>query len=1779
MILQSGLVNYLTWAIKTYAVKPGGSVPVHSSISFDLTVTSLYTPLLAGARVELLAEDAAAQSLLTALQRQKGRSLVKITPAHLELLSQQLSPDEVADMTDVYVIGGENLLAEKIRLWREFAPATRLINEYGPTETVVGCCVYEVQPRDPRNGSVPIGRPIANTQLYILDEKLQPVKLGETGELYIGGAGVARGYWNRPELTAERFVRDPFSATTDARMYKSGDLARYRPDGIMEYIGRADNQVKVRGYRIELGEIETALASYPGVQSCAVLAREDEPGNKQLVGYVSPVKNESLVVEDLRGFLEKSLPVYMVPAHFVVLDSLPLTPNGKVDRKGLPAPAIKSVAPAAPADAPRTKTEKALAAIWCELLKVESVGLNDSFFDIGGHSLMAFKAMSRIRDEFGVDLPVQDLFDNPSIAELSKLLADSDESVEVMQRIQRRTGDGSLPLSAGQEQLWYLNLLAPGSPVYNVVDLVDLGPTYNAEALKKAVRELVRRHETLRTQFPLVDGRLAQVIVPTLEIEIGEFDASSLPEAEREVELSRAIEAQTCKPFDLTQAPLLRTTVIHRSPKEHKLLVVIHHIIADEWGMGLVHKELTQLYKDYSRGRVSSLPELPIQFADFACWHRNLMEGNALRDQLDYWKKELAGAQSVLELPSDKPRPAIQSFRGASECVQLPKSVLEPLKSLGRKEQATLFMTLLASFMALLHRYTGQEDLLVGTPISLRTLGETENLIGYFLNTLPIRAQFKDGLSFRSLLHQVRERALGAYAHPDLPFNQLVAELSPERDLSRTPLFQVLFILHDPDGVSEVSNVSGRKQLDTGTSKFDLTFDLSETSSGLDVSIEYSTDLFDRSTIQRICRHFGNLLQAIGSNPDTSIAKLALLSEEERRDTLYTWNDTAFEYPKDVPLAQLVEQQVARTPNATAVVHGDQQLTFTQLNARANQLAHELRKLGAAPDRLVGVFVERSTDLVVALLAIVKTGAAYLPLDPLFPADRLGYMLEDSGAPLLVTQQSLQKEMPPYAGSVLVLEDKAWQTNPDHDIEVAVGSDNLAYLLYTSGSTGKPKGVQIPRVALTNFLWSMRASLELNENDRLLAVTTISFDIAGLEIWLPLLVGAQLVVASREQATDGTALRTLFEKHGITFMQATPVTWRLLFESGWNGKHDMQAVCGGEAMPPEIAVQLAPAVKRLWNLYGPTETTIWSTEFIVSDGRQPILIGRPIANTQCYILDAQLEPVPVGVTGELYIGGDGLAVGYLHRPELTSEKFVDDPFREGNTKMYRTGDLARYKADGNIECLGRVDHQVKIRGYRIELGEIEAVLKGLPEIKQAVVIVREDTPGDKRLVAYYTAESAEGASIGAEQFRANLSSSLPEYMIPVAYVRMEVMPLTPNGKMDRKALPAPETDAFSTRAYEPPLGEVETKLAGVWAEVLKLDRVGRNDNFFDLGGHSLLAVQLMLKLQEIIPGEALPLRAVLEAPTVERFAAWLVHRGENTAQIVVRMRTGSSARLPFFCVHGAGGNVLSLRALCMALPADLPVYVLQAKGLDGSKPLESVEESARFYVDEIRKVQPHGPYQLAGMSYGSLVAFEMARVFEQAGEPVGSLFLIDCMNPGFAKYIPKMELAWRFVTFSFTRFGWHSRRMLSLKPGEWLDYVRGPFTALSKYLKSLAAGEANLENKGLRVDVDWEKIQSVKGTQLGEILERVGRASRLAGAKFVPGHYNGSAVVVRSSEQWPTPYHDDFLGWKPVVHGGIEQLEVSGDHESMFEDPDVKEVADCIDERLRKAAAKREEAA
>ena len=1172
----------------------------------------------------------------------------------------------------------------------------------------------------------------------------------------------------------------------------------------------------------------------------------DETGIDRLVAYY--VSEKPLTVAEVRAHLAKGLPDYMLPTYYVWLETLPLTPNGKVDRKALPVPKYE---PTHDFVRPHTEIEKALALVWTQLLKVDNIGIHDRFFDLGGNSLLAIRAVSRIRDVFGVDVPIQTLFKNSTIAGLAKVL-NASKSSGTVQRIERRKLSPTAPLSFAQEQLWFLDQLTPDSPVYNMGDIVEIFGKYNAGAMRRAIKELLRRHEILRTVFSDNGGQGEQVILPEADVVLADLDLSSLSGQERECQWMRLVDEQGRKPFNLSHAPLFRATIVHLSAREHRLLLTTHHILADEWSMEVVHQELKRLYDAFSEGVPSPLPELPIQYADFACWQRNWLRGELRESQAAYWKEELAGARFVLELPTDKPRPSTPSFRGAMESFELTAKLLEQLKTLGREQQATLFMILEAAFAALLHRYAGQDDIVVGTPISGRTHSETENLIGLFLNTVLLRAKFSERQSFLSLLQQIRERALGAYAHPDLPFGHLVGELAPHRDASRTPLFQVMFILHNSEGVSQVSKASGNKELGTGTSKFDLTLILSENEKGLDGLIEYSTDLFEAATIRRLTACYTRLLEAIVTNPDRKISDLPIFTDAERQQLLVGWNNTAEVYPeRSLCLHQWIEQQARKTPGQVAVEFDSQQLTYGELDRRANQLAHYLRKLGVGPDVLVGVLVDRSLEMMVGLLGILKAGGAYVPLDAAFPESRIVHMVEDSRMSVLLSHCGLEATLTARPASVVRLDSDWEEISRESDNSEglpAAGSQNLAYVLYTSGSTGKPKGVEIPHGAIVNFLHSMRREPGLEASDILLAVTTLSFDIAGLELFLPLVTGAKVVIASRDDAHDPVQLVKLIENCGCSVMQATPATWRALIQEGWSGSPNLKVLCGGEALLRDLAEDLLSRCSELWNMYGPTETTVWSAIHKVTSATGSVPIGKPIANTQLYVLNAQRALVPEGVIGELYIGGDGLARGYLHRAELTSERFVPSPFVR-NGRLYRTGDMARWLPGGVVECLGRIDNQVKIRGFRIELGEIETILSENPAVKNCVVAAREDVLGDRRLVAYVVWQP--GAERSIEGLRKELRKKLPEYMVPALFVSQNEIPLLPNGKVARAALPPPSDGqlAAPADAFIAPEDETEQKIAAIWREALGITRAGRDDNFFDLGGDSFRLIRARSALQ------------------------------------------------------------------------------------------------------------------------------------------------------------------------------------------------------------------------------------------------------------------------------------------------------------------------------------------
>ncbi|HLO85983.1 MAG TPA: amino acid adenylation domain-containing protein [Nostocaceae cyanobacterium] len=1503
LITHTGLVNYLHWCTQAYQVKEGSGTIVHSSLAFDLTITSLFSPLLVGCAVELLPEHQAIDALGNTLSQRNNLSLVKITPAHLELLNQQLSPHQAPNRTRTMVIGGENLTAQHIAFWRDFAPDTALVNEYGPTETVVGCCIYQVPAGQHHSGSIPIGQPIANTQLYILDQYGQPVPIGVAGELHIGGVGVARGYLNRPDLNAEKFILNPFSDQPGARLYKTGDLARYRADGIIEYLGRLDHQVKIRGFRIELGEIEAVLSQHPQIQEVVVLADEDVLNNKRLVAYLVAKEQPAPSNSEIRNFLKEKLPEYMIPSAFVLLEELPLTPNGKVDRRALPAPEGE-VSQEQNLVLPRTPDEEVIANIFAVVLGLQKVGIYNNFFELGGHSLLATQVISRLRKAFQVEVPLRTLFIAPTVAQLAQALSELRQTssglvVPQIKPFSRNTE--TLPLSWAQERLWFLDQLEGQSSTYNIPAALEITGQLNVAVLEQALNQLIQRHEVLRTSFLMVDGYPVQAIAPTLTVKIPVVDLRELQNTQQAVEIQRQISESALHPFDLATAPLLRLTILKLGENSHLLLVTIHHIISDGWSMGILVKELSNLYLNLSSAISSPLPELPIQYADFTQWQRQYLS-REIETQINYWKQHLAGAPALLELPTDRIRPHVATGRGNTISFELSTELTQQLTHLSRQAGATLFMTLQTAFVILLSRLSSQDDINIGIPIANRNRHEIEPLIGFFVNTLVLRTHIQGNPSFSQLLTQVRQVALAAYAHQDVPFEQVVEALQPERNLSYSPLFQVMFAWNNaPLEKLELPGLTLTPwSIASETAKFDLTLSMQETQDKIRGVWEYNSDLFDVNTIIRWGSHFQTLLEAIATNPEQPVRKLPLLTAQQQQQLLVEWNSTEKEYPNFQCIHHLFAAQVQRTPEAVAVEFENQQLTYRELDCRVNQLAHHLQALGVEPETLVGLCVERSLEMIVGLLGILKAGGAYVPLDPAYPQARIAYILNDAQVSVLLTTENLIAGLPDHQTQIVCL-DRDWSIISEQSADEPVSqvkTNNLAYVIYTSGSTGQPKGVMIEHRSLVNFSQTAHAQYEFSVNTRILQFASISFDTAAEEIYPCLTSGGTLVLRSDEMLSSVSAFMQKCTEWNLTVLDLPTAYWHQITLELANANlklpESLQVVIiGGESALPE-AVQVwqkyVGTTLRLVNTYGPTEATIVTTLSELSTSISGNIakyngsIGYPLSNVQVYLLDQYLQPVPIGVPGELYIGGSGLARGYLHRPELTQERFITISIGDlAEQRLYKTGDLALYLPDGNIKFIGRIDNQVKIRGFRVELGEIEAVLTECPLVQEAVVTVWEEQPENKRLVAYIVPQQEISNTNVLRHF---LKEKLPEYMIPSAFVFLEALPLTPNGKLDRRALPAPKAEISLKDDIVTPRTPREEIIANIFATVLNLPEVGRHNNFFELGGHSLLATKVISRLRESFKVE-IPLRTLFESPTVAELDQAIAFIQANNSGLVI----------------------------------------------------------------------------------------------------------------------------------------------------------------------------------------------------------------------------------------------------------------------------------------------------
>ncbi|SEM69381.1 amino acid adenylation domain-containing protein [Stigmatella aurantiaca] len=1476
MVSHRALASLVQAERVRFGVVPEDRILQFNSLSFDSSVEEIFLALCTGATLVLrdAAMLATVEGFLAGCE-QWAVTLLDLPTAFFHTVVAAITERELPLPSSLrfVIVAGERVRADRVTQWhRRAPPSIHLINVYGPTEATVSATCHDL-PAATTTGldDVPIGQPLRTMGAYVLDGRLEPVPAGGVGELWLTGEGLARGYFRDPALTAERFMVDPHATAPGSRMYRTGDLARMRADGVLEYLGRADEQVKIRGFRVELGEIETALRACEGVRDALVLLQGENAGKEaRLIAYV--VAAPEVAPSALRAQLAARLPPYMVPAAIVRLDAFPYGSSGKVDRRALPPPPSSIEG-----EAPRTSTEAVLAGIWADVLQLGRVGIDQGFFELGGHSLLAMQVIARLRSTFGVELPLRALFEEGTIAALAARI-DQAGKTPATRPLVRASRSAPLPLSFAQQRLWLLAQMEPGSAAYNMPGTLHLLGRLDAAALEFSLSELTRRHEILRTRLLERAGEPVQLIEPSVELPFEVEDLRALPPGQREDRAAERVRTEVARPFDLSRAPLMRARLLRLGEEEHRLVVVLHHIVCDAWSLDILFRDLAEFYGARSAGRAAALPALEVQYADFAVWQRKWLDGEVLERQLAHWRRTLEGAPAELELPLSRRTRSIGLSPAGVVRRPLPAPLMASLHAFCHAEGATPFMAMLAAFEALLHRHTGQRDLVVGTPVAHRTHEALEGVAGFFVNTLVLRTHLPERVSFRQLVARVREVALTALAHQDLPFEKLVEAVRPARTSSRPPFLQLMFLLRDTPGGGPI--LPGLKtsfeEVLPGQAKFDLLLEIEQRGDGWGASWQFDTTWLPTEAVARMAEHFERLLRGALEHPDAPLARLPLLTGQEVA-VIARANGTGREYPREAAIHQRFEEQAARTPHAVAVELEGQRLTYGELAQRSNQLAHHLRRRGVRPDTRVGLYVRRSFERVIGMLGILKAGGAYLPLEPGHPRERLTLMLTDADARLVLTEEALAPALEGVLADRLCL-DAGWPSiagEPTEGLPDAVGAENLAYVMYTSGSTGQPKGVCVPHRAVVRLVTAPNY-VKLSAEDAFLHLAPFSFDAATLEIWGPLLNGGRLVLFPG----DGTPLDRLEDtlaRHRVTALWLTAGLFHNVVEHHLEALSGVrQLLAGGDVLSPahvRRVLERHPGL-RLINGYGPTENTTFTCCHPMEapdEAEAPVPIGAPITGTRVYVLDAGLEPVPLGAPGELYCAGDGLARGYIGRAGLTAERFLPDPFnREPGSRMYRTGDLVCWRTDGCIEFLGRVDNQVKVRGFRIEPGEVEATLLRHPALRDAAVVAAGERADTKRLVAHVVLRDASAVTSG--ELRGYLEPQLPEHMLPSAVVFHHALPLSPNGKVDRRALAQEPLDSPQTGApLSAPRTAAELALTSIWRELLGRTHVGIHENFFELGGHSLLATRLLSRVRETT-GIALPLKSLFEGGTVATLA-------------------------------------------------------------------------------------------------------------------------------------------------------------------------------------------------------------------------------------------------------------------------------------------------------------------
>lgn len=1646
--------------------------------------------------------------------------------------------------------GGEALSPGHVAKALQIFPKLRLTNGYGPTESTTFALTHEICSEDIERASIPIGRPINNTNAYILDREGQPVGPGCAGELYLGGAGLAIGYLNQPELTADKFILDPSSATQTTRLYKTGDRVRFIDDSVIEFLGREDALIKIRGFRIELGEIETALSKHSKIlQAAANPVKNDEGTVISIRAYFVSKQNSSIPSEEeLREFLRTQLPKYAIPDRLVCIPEIPLTANGKVNRDALAGFHTERMIHPPAIEPPRTPEEEALAGIWKDLLGLEAIGPDDDFFSLGGESLLATQLVSRIRSQFKRKFTVADLFHNPTINEISSHLSTA-EKLQESRKVLQETNPGlnRFPLSYSQEGLWFTNAMEEGLLRNNIADGLSLEGALDKASLMQAIEFLVARHESFRLRFDVENGLPVQYLTddPGKIFEFDDFSELEVRNSEQRVEkhLRNAQE----QAFDMKNGPLFKFHLIKLSEDRHLLFWVCHHIVADGWSFSLLKHEIGACYDAYSQGRKPALSELKVQYSDFCLWQRETLKGNELERQANYWTKQLQDAPQ-LALPTDQPATARSSFAGKEHRFKIPTELSGQIAKYNMAEGITPYISLMAAFQVLLFRYTAQTDIVTGTPVANRQQEEFERVMGLFVNTLVMRLDLSGSPNFTEVIRRFKEVTIAAHSHQDLAFSKLVEHLNPPRQVNRHPIFQVAMAVQDmpfPAPAFKALTVSDYPVSEVMT-QFDLELHLRNEGGSWQGKFIYRKDLFKAGTIERMASHFCNLLENLLDNPQQPVSEINLLCDEEREVILKEWSNASPLVPIKDSVHSMFEHQVSVSKDAPALIENSRTLTYVQLNHHANLLAARLQESGVESGQMVGIYLDRSIEFIVSLLAVMKVGGIYVPLATDYPESRLRFMVEDAGIRVILARNALPAWMQEDRFTHLDPADSGNDPLFGTEFESIPGEgDTPAYLMYTSGSTGNPKGVLIPHHGIIRLVKD-QAYAEFGQDRRFLFHSSPSFDASTFEIWGPLLNGGACVVSEKRHNSLHDLKETIC-RHKVSTIFLTTGLFNLLVDTLPEALATVDHVLtGGEALSPSHTRKLLEKFPglRLTNCYGPTECTTFALTHDISaedPSTYSAPLGIPIGNTETYILDSSGNPVPAGIPGELCLGGQGLALEYHNNAETTSEKFVAHPFSEDpSVHLYRTGDLCRYRENGFLEFIGRMDRQVKIRGFRVEMGEIESAIKAYPGISQTIAVSNRPTGESISIVIYYTVMDSTKVP-PVEELRDFMAQRVPDYAIPSAFVQLDALPLTPNGKIDLEALPeADYLSADKNESLDIPGSKEEEELLQIWKKILGTENIGLHDNFFALGGHSLLATKMIAAIEQEL-GARLSIASLFEAPTVKGLAKSVAAKSaSNKDKSLVKLQAEGSLS-PLFCLHGMRGDLYAFVDLAKHLGPERPVYGLQALGWEEGAPRHtSVEEMAGHYASEILAIQPSGPYNLLGFSAGGWVAFAVAQRLHQQGHDI-NLYMYD--THFLTAQVPYLAYA---VGRCLDLLEWiphHVTRFLQQPRGKKLAYIRNRLDWFSKMLPSKQSETFAGRTRKSPKEEDLSNDYFIRVI-----------------SQFKPAIYSGGLTLLSDSKV--KTYKLNL--WRFLIRGKLEVHYVGGGHTGIFDPNYVRIIADLF---------------